>query len=135
MSRCILVNVLIVVLSGGISVGDQLLNVEGTSLLGVSAEVAQQELSKAMARRSVSEYMKYAAGFCMCVVPYCSLHPSRSHLTLPHFTLTHPTPPDPVLLQPPCLALPCPAPAPLLPRSCSESLIRLIYAVELKDNR
>ena len=40
--------------SGGVQRGDQLLNVEGTSLLGVSVEQAHEELSKAMNRNSVS---------------------------------------------------------------------------------
>lgn len=39
---------------GGVCPGDQLLNVEGTSLLGVNAHQAHEELSKAMNRNSVS---------------------------------------------------------------------------------
>jgi len=39
-------------LLGGVCPGDQLLNVEGTSLLGVSEQQAQEELNKAMNRNS-----------------------------------------------------------------------------------
>ena len=41
---------------GGVCAGDQLLNVEGTSLLGVSVQQAHEELNKAMNRNSVSLY-------------------------------------------------------------------------------
>ncbi|XP_031560793.1 synaptojanin-2-binding protein-like, partial [Actinia tenebrosa] len=40
--------------NGNIEVGDQLLNVEGTSLIGISREQAQEELREAMNRRAVS---------------------------------------------------------------------------------
>lgn len=39
---------------GGVQPGDQLLNVDGTSLLGLSVEHAQEELNKAMNRETVS---------------------------------------------------------------------------------
>ena len=39
---------------GGVQLGDQLLNVDGTSLLGLSVEHAQEELNKAMNRETVS---------------------------------------------------------------------------------
>jgi len=41
-----------VAVHGGVKQGDQLLNVEGTSLLGVSVEQAHEELDKAMKRNS-----------------------------------------------------------------------------------
>jgi len=41
-----------VAVHGGVKQGDQLLNVEGTSLLGVSVEQAHEELNKAMKRNS-----------------------------------------------------------------------------------
>ena len=55
-TRCIpLVTGYVIFLApGGVQRGDQLLNVEGTSLLGVSVEQAHEELSKAMNRNSVS---------------------------------------------------------------------------------
>lgn len=46
-------------LLGGVCPGDQLLNVEGTSLLGVSEQQAQEELNKAMNRNSVSLYVEH----------------------------------------------------------------------------
>ena len=46
---------------GGVCPGDQLLNVEGTSLLGVSVQQAHEELSKAMNRNSVSLCLMYFA--------------------------------------------------------------------------
>jgi len=48
-------------LLGGVCPGDQLLNVEGTSLLGVSVQEAHEELNKAMNRNSVSLYVIYFA--------------------------------------------------------------------------
>ena len=39
---------------GGVQQGDQLLNVDGTSLLGFSVEHALEELNKAMNRETVS---------------------------------------------------------------------------------
>ena len=43
---------------GGVCPGDQLLNVEGTSLLGVSVQQAHEELTKAMNRNSVSLHVE-----------------------------------------------------------------------------
>ena len=40
-------------MSGGVEPGDQLLNVEGISLLGISVQQAHEELNKAMSRSSV----------------------------------------------------------------------------------
>jgi len=48
-------------LLGGVCPGDQLLNVEGTSLLEVSVQQAYEELNKAMKRSSVSLFVKYFA--------------------------------------------------------------------------
>ena len=55
-TRCVplFTSVVIFLASGGVQRGDQLLNVEGTSLLGVGVEQAHEELSKAMNRNSVS---------------------------------------------------------------------------------
>lgn len=38
---------------GGVEPGDQLLNVEGISLLGINVQQAHEELNKAMSRSSV----------------------------------------------------------------------------------
>lgn len=43
-------------MTGGVQRGDQLLNVEGTSLLGVSVAQAHEELNRAMNRNSVGYF-------------------------------------------------------------------------------
>ena len=58
---------------GGVEPGDQLLNVEGISLLGISVQQAHEELNKAMSRSSVGCVLPIALdtpSFVPCVVIY-----------------------------------------------------------------
>lgn len=47
-------------MSGGVQPGDQLLNVERISLLGISVQQAHEELNKAMSRSAVGSVLPIA---------------------------------------------------------------------------
>ena len=59
---------------GGVEPGDQLLNVEGISLLGINVQQAHEELNRAMSRSSVGcvlPIVSDTSSFVPCVVIYC----------------------------------------------------------------